>query len=173
MRALLLVAAIATVPALPGVADAFSSVPGHADIKVKPIHATVGGVKTVVGCTVSFCVRKAGTSWDAATHARPSLFTVAGARALHNSSEASREAVYEPAQFKGLKLFEDIPVPTPNVVVEHKIKFTYAELGGEAAGVASGAKLTLVTAWKWGASSRPHVYGTVTNYDPGNELTLP
>lgn len=156
-----------------GSARAFSSVPGHADISVKPIHKTVDGVKKVVGCTVSFCVRKAGGSWDAAMAARPSVFLPSVARGLKNSQDASRNAVHDPESFKGLMLFDDVPVPDPNVVVKTKIKFNYADLGGEAAGVVSGAKLTLVTAWKWSPSAAPHVYGTVTNYDEGNEFTLP
>lgn len=153
-----------------GAAHAFSDVPGHVDIKVKAKTKTINGVKTKVGCTVTFaCQNPRGsyaTSYVGAKRTRPTLWTPEVARTL---GEADRRATHdeEPFKARGGTIFGDfVEVPDQGVVVPGTIEIDYATHG-----VTSGQRLTLITGWNYG--SNVHVYGGVTNYSEGNEFVLP
>lgn len=150
-----------------GAAHAFNEVPGHVDIRVKAKNKTVNGVKTVVGCTVTFaCKNPLGSyaaSYAPAKQVRPTLWTPAAARGL---GSGGRNATYHESHFTGTVLGELIDVPEQGVVYQGKIEVDYAKHG-----VTSGQRLTLVTGWNYGGNV--HVYGAVTSYSEGNELVLP
>lgn len=149
-----------------GAAHAFQSVPGHADIKVKAKIKTVNGVKTVVGCTVSFCVRKPRGGLaihQQVTGARPTVWTPAGAKAL---GENDRAATYEPEQFRGILIGDDVATPDVDTVYPGTLEIDY-----EKHGVKPGQTLTLITSWRYPGNY--HVYGAVTNSNAGNNFTTP
>lgn len=158
--------ALAVVPAL---AHAFTSVPGHADIKVKP-RATNGQTK---GCTLTFCVR---TPLGGYHRAFPALMDPQVAYALKNGNRA---ATINPALGSIRIALPVVDVPTANTVIQVSHELDYATHG-----LASGMKVYLVTSWPGtgttGSTDRadpsnhsPHVFGTITATGTEHEITLP
>lgn len=150
--------------AAPGAAEAFSSVPGHASIDVKPIKGPGG---RTVGCKLTFCVRDPNGGYK---FSHPSLLTPQNVQALRSSQD--RASAIDPSRgFIRLQL-PTVSVPNQNVVqnVSHEIHY------GVGNDLKAGEELELVTAWTAdgnGKNAGPHVYGTITQSDPANKLTLP
>lgn len=155
----------------PLAAHAFTSVPGHADIKVKASKTRNGVVR---GCTLTFCVR---TPMGGYPGAFPGLFDPAKVQALKGSQ--NRAAVINPDHNHIRVALPYVPVGAVGQAFPVTVEIDYDQHG-----LSSGETLTLVTAWpgtgqvseqdrRHSLNQQPHVYGTITATDPGNDFKLP
>ena len=154
---------LVTLVALPGAAHAFSGVPGHASVDAKPIKR--GGV--TVGCKLTFCVRDPSGGYK---FSHPSLLTRPNVQALRSSQD--RASAIDPSRGMIRLQLPTISVPQHGVV--HQI--SHDLIYGQGNDLQAGEELELISAWTAdgnGKNPSPHVYGTITHSETGNQLTLP
>ena len=150
---------------------AFNSVPGHAGVGLKA-GRTAGGL--VRSAKLTFQVRSPNPGWPIAF---PALMDPAKAAQLKQNQQ--RVGTINPDQGYIRIALPHVDVP-PGQVIPVEFEIDYDQHG-----LASGQKLTLVTAWpgtgavpgnpdrRASVNNAPHVYGTITQYNPGDDLTLP